>query len=62
MSIGMEHSGECSHESSTEKINDTIEDPCLIIEVGMELLQVGGPLMMEVVLQFLLCLYELRRC
>jgi hypothetical protein len=27
----------------------------------MELLQVGGPLLMDVVLQFPLCLYELQR-
>ena len=27
----------------------------------MELLQVGGPLLMAVVLQFLVCLYELQR-
>ena len=27
----------------------------------MELLQVGGPLMMAVILQFSLCLYELQR-
>ena len=27
----------------------------------MELLQVGGPLLMEVILQFPLCLYELQR-
>ena len=35
--------------------------PCLILDVDMELLQVGGPLLMEVILQFPLCLYELQR-
>ena len=42
-------------------MNDMIFVPCLILDVEMELLQVGGPLLMEVVLQLLLCLYELQR-
>jgi hypothetical protein len=61
MSTGMEHSGECSHRRPTEAVNDTIGDTCLILDVEMELLQVGGPLLMAVVLQFPLCLYELQR-
>jgi hypothetical protein len=60
MSIGMEHGGECSHGRSTEVIIDTICTPCLILDVEMELLQVGGPLLMEVVMQLPLCLYELQ--
>jgi hypothetical protein len=35
--------------------------PCLILDVEMELLQVCGPLMMVVILQFSLCLHELQR-
>jgi hypothetical protein len=35
--------------------------PCLIFDVDMELLQVCGPLLMEVILQFSLCLHELQR-
>jgi hypothetical protein len=61
MSIGMEHSGECSHERSTEAVSDMICAPCLILDVEMELLHVGGPLMMEIILQLPLCLYELQR-
>jgi hypothetical protein len=61
MSIGMEHSGECSHRRPTEEVRKIIADTCLRIDVEMELLQVGGPLMMEVILQFPLCLYELQR-
>jgi hypothetical protein len=61
MSTGMEHSGECSHGRSTEVVSDTICAPCLILDVDMELLQVGGPLLMVVVLQLPLCLYELQR-
>jgi hypothetical protein len=35
--------------------------PCLILDVEMELLQVCGPLLMAVILQFSLCLHELQR-
>ena len=56
MSIGMEHSGKCSHRRSAKSFNDNILDHCLILYIEMELLQVGGPLMMEVVLQFLVLL------
>jgi hypothetical protein len=41
--------------------SDTICAPYLILDVDMELLQVGGPLLMAVVLQLPLCLYELQR-
>jgi hypothetical protein len=57
----MEHNGECRHGRSTEAVNDTICAPCLILDVDMKLLQVGGPLLMAVVLQLPLCLYELQR-
>jgi hypothetical protein len=60
MSTGMAHGGECSQGRSTEAINDTIFSPCLILDVEMELLQEGGPLLMVVVLQIPLCLYELQ--
>jgi hypothetical protein len=61
MSTRMEHSGECNHMRSTEEFNDTIGDTCLILDVEMELLHVGGPLLMVVILQFPMCLYELQR-
>jgi hypothetical protein len=61
MSTRMEHDGECSHGWSTEEFKDTICAPCLILDVEMELLQVGGTLLMAVVLQLPLCLYELQR-
>jgi hypothetical protein len=57
----MEHGGECDNRRSSEAINDMICGPCLILDVDMELLQVCGPLLMEVVLQFPMCLYELQR-
>jgi hypothetical protein len=48
MSTRMEHSGECSHRRSTEVVSDMIGDTCLILDVEMKLLQVGGPLLMVV--------------
>jgi hypothetical protein len=59
MSTGMEYSGERNYWRSTEAVNDMICAPCLILDVEMELLQVGGPFLMEVILQLLMCLYEL---
>jgi hypothetical protein len=35
--------------------------PCLILDVDMEVLQVCGPLLMAVILQFTLYLHELQR-
>ena len=57
----MENGGECSHKRSNEAVSDMIFAPCIILDVEMELLQVGGPLLMAVVLQFPQCLYELQR-
>jgi hypothetical protein len=59
MSIEMENSGECSHRRLNEVFSDMICAPCIILDVDMEILHVGGPLMMVVFLQILLCLYEL---
>jgi hypothetical protein len=61
MSKGMDNVGECSHMRSTDAENDMICAPYLIIDVNMELLQVGGPLLMVVILQVPLFLYELQR-
>jgi hypothetical protein len=61
MYIVMEHGGECSHGRSNEELNETICAPYLILDVAMELLELGGILMMAVVLQLPLCLYELQR-
>jgi hypothetical protein len=61
MSTRMEHSGECNHGSSIEAVNDMIFYPFLILDVDMELLQVGPPLPMEIILQLPPCLYELQR-
>jgi hypothetical protein len=34
---------------------------CFIIDVELELLQICGPLLMAVILQFTLCLHEMQR-
>ena len=61
MHVGMEHYGECINRRATEAVNDMICAPCFILDVDMEMLQVGGKLLMAVVLQLPLCLYELQR-
>jgi hypothetical protein len=61
MSIGMDHSGECSHGRSIDVVSDRICAPCIILDVEMELLQVAEPILMVVILQLPLCLYELQR-
>jgi hypothetical protein len=38
-----------------------IGSPHLIFDFGMELLQVCGPILMALILQFSLCLHELQR-
>lgn len=40
-------------------MSDVIGASLLILNAKMELLQIGGPFMMAVVLQLPLCLYEL---
>ena len=57
----MENSGECNQKRPTEVVINMIGDTCLILDVDMELLQVGGPLLIMVVLQLPPCLYELQR-
>jgi hypothetical protein len=37
-----------------------IRDSCFILDVEVEFLQVCGPLMMAIILQFSLCLHELQ--
>ena len=45
---------------SNEAISDVIGALCFILHVEVELLQVCGPLLMAVILQFSLCLHELQ--
>ena len=57
--IGVEHNDQCHDRWLTEAINNIIGASLLILNVQMELLQIGGPFLMVIVLQLPLCLYEL---
>ena len=59
MPIGIEHDGECIHVRLTEAVNYMICALCLILDVDMELIQVGGPILMVFFLQLPMCMYEL---
>jgi hypothetical protein len=54
------HCGECRDWQSTEAINDVIGASYFILDVKVELLQVCGPLLIVIILQFSLCLHELQ--
>jgi hypothetical protein len=54
------HCGECHDWRLAEEINDSIGTSCFILNVEVELLQICGPLLMAVILQFSLCLHELQ--
>jgi hypothetical protein len=52
--------GECHDWQFAEEINDVIGDSWFILDVEVELLQVCGPLLMAVILQFSFCRHELQ--
>jgi hypothetical protein len=54
------HYGECHDRWSAEAISDTIGASCFILDVELELLQICGPLLMAVIIQFSPCLHELQ--
>jgi hypothetical protein len=58
-SHGYKSLGECHNWRSIEETNDAIGASHFILDVEVELLQVHGPLMMVVILQFSLRLNEL---
>ena len=60
MAARVKHRGECGHRWSTETISDMVSAALLIFYVQMELLQVCGPLLVAVILQFPLCLHKLQ--
>ena len=59
MATGVYHCDECRDWWSAEAINDTVGASYFILDVEVELVQVCGPLLMVVILQFSLCLHEL---
>jgi hypothetical protein len=60
MATRVYHRGECHDWRSTEAISDAIGSSYFILDVEVELLQVCGPLLMAVILQFSLCLHEMQ--
>jgi hypothetical protein len=54
------HRGEFRNWRSDKEINDSVGTSYFILDVEVELLQVCGPLMLAVILQFALCLQELQ--
>jgi hypothetical protein len=60
MAAGVYHRGECHDWRSAKAINDAIGASCFILDIEVELLQVCGPLLMAIILQFSLCLHELQ--
>jgi hypothetical protein len=54
------HYGECHDWWSTEEINNMIGASYFILDVEVELLQVCGPLLIAIILQFSLCLHKLQ--
>ena len=59
MPTGVEHSDQCHDWWSAEAINKIIGVALLILNFQMELLQIGGPFFMVIVLQLPLYMYEL---
>jgi hypothetical protein len=55
------HCGECCNWRSDETINNSVGTSCFVLDVEVELLQICGPLLKVVILQFSLCLHELQR-
>jgi hypothetical protein len=60
MAARVYHHGEFHDWRLAEAINDLVGTSCFILDVEVELLQLCGPLLMVVILQFSLCLHELQ--
>ena len=60
MPTRVENGGECHDFWSAEAFCNIIGDTLLVLDVKMKLLQICGPIFMEIVLQLPLCLYELQ--
>jgi hypothetical protein len=60
MATRVKNCGECGHRWSTEAISDMVGAALLIFYVQVKLLQVCGPLLVAVILQFPLCLHKLQ--
>ena len=60
MPTRVEHSGERHDWWSAEAVYNMIGAPLLVLDVQMKLLQICGQLMMVIILELPLCLYELQ--
>jgi hypothetical protein len=60
MAARNEHYSECRDLRSTEAINESVGTSCFILDVEVEMLQICGPPLMVIILQFSLCLHELQ--
>ena len=60
MPTRVEHGGERHDQWSAEAVYNIIGATLLVLDVQMKLLQICGPLLMEIILQLPLCLYELQ--
>ena len=56
----VEHGGYCHDQWLAEAVCNIIGVALLVLDVQMKLLQICGPLLMAIVLQLPLCLYELQ--
>jgi hypothetical protein len=54
MATRINHCGECCELSSSKEINESIGNSCFILDVEVVLLQICGPLMMAVILQWIM--------
>jgi len=59
--MGVYHCGEFCKWWVVEEINEVVGASCIILYVEVELLQVFGPILIEVIIQFSLSLHELQR-
>ena len=60
MPTRVEHGGEHHDRWSAEAVYNIIGATLLVLDVQMKLLQICGPLLMVIILQLPLCLYELQ--
>jgi hypothetical protein len=58
MVVRIKHCVEFCDWRSADAINDSVGTSCFILDVEVELMQICGPLLMVVILQFSSCLHE----
>jgi len=61
MATRFENYGECHDWRLADEITDSVGTACFILDVEVEMLKVCGAPLMEVIMQFSLCLHELQQ-